>query len=206
MLNTTQGLMIMKTFTEYLTEAADKTYDFKIKTCCELDKDKLDAMENVLKAYDMVSMSKPKRLPIKEHPGEFPNKGPIEVHVIEASVKMPVTPPQIKEMMKQRAGVNEADIIVYTKGQEESYVADQGAEAEGALLTDDSIIVDPGAQEQAGQTRIDSMLKDLESSIKHEYADPNKEKGKTSNDLPMGDKSPMGSTANKKPEPKSSAR
>ena len=204
MLNTTQGLMTMKTFTEYLTEATDKTYDFKIKTCCELDKDKLDAMENVLKAYDMVSMSKPKRLPIKEHPGEFPNKGPIEVHVIEASVKMPVTPPQIKEMMKQRAGVNEADIIVYTKGQEESYVADQGAEAEGALLEKD---LEKSDNSEHGTEKFkNSMLKDLESSIKHEYADPNTEKGKTSNDLPMGDKSPMGSTANKKPEPKSSAR
>ncbi len=196
--------MTMKTFTEYLTEATDKTYDFKIKTCCELDKDKLDAMENVLKAYDMVSMSKPKRLPIKEHPGEFPNRGPIEVHVIEASVKMPVTPPQIKEMMKQRAGVNEADIIVYTKGQEESYVADQGAEAEGALLEKD---LEKSDNSEHGTEKFkNNMLKDLESSIKHEYADPNKEKGKTSNDLPMGDKSPMGSTANKKPEPKSSAR
>ena len=196
--------MTMKTFTEYLTEATDKTYDFKIKTCCELDKDKLDAMENVLKAYDMVSMSKPKRLPIKEHPGEFPNKGPIEVHVIEASVKMPVTPPQIKEMMKQRAGVNEADIIVYTKGQEESYVADQGAEADGALLEKD---YDKSDNSEHGTEKFkNSMLKDLESNINHEYADPNTEKGKTTNDLPMGDKSPMGSTSNKKPEPKSSAR
>jgi hypothetical protein len=196
--------MTMKTFTEYLTEAADKTYDFKIKTCCELDKDKLDAMENVLKAYDMVSMSKPKRLPIKEHPGEFPNKGPIEVHVIEASVKMPVTPPQIKELMKQRAGVNEADILVYTKGQDESYVADQGAEADGALLEKD---LEKSDNSEHGTEKFkNSMLKDLESSIKHEYADPNTEKGKTTNDLPMGDKSPMGSTANKKPEPKSSAR
>lgn len=196
--------MIMKTFTEYLTEAADKTYDFKIKTCCELDKDKLDAMENVLKAYDMVSMSKPKRLPIKEHPGEFPNKGPIEVHVVEASVKMPVTPPQIKEMMKQRAGINEADILVYTKGQEESYVADQGAEADGALLEKD---YDKSDNSEHGTEKFkNSMLKDLESSINHEYADPNTEKGKTTNDLPMGDKSPMGSTANKKPTPKSSAR
>jgi hypothetical protein len=204
LLNTTQGLMIMKTFTEYLTEAADKTYDFKIKTCCELDKDKLDAMENVLKAYDMVSMSKPKRLPIKEHPGEFPNKGPIEVHVVEASVKMPVTPPQIKEMMKQRAGINEADILVYTKGQDESYVADQGAEADGALLEKD---YDKSDNSEHGTEKFkNSMLKDLESSIKHEYADPNTEKGKTTNDLPMGDKSPMGSTANKKPTPKSSAR
>ena len=204
MLNTTQGLMIMKTFTEYLTEAADKTYDFKIKTCCELDKDKLDAMENVLKAYDMVSMSKPKRLPIKEHPGEFPNKGPIEVHVVEASVKMPVTPPQIKEMMKQRAGINEADILVYTKGQDESYVADQGAEADGALLEKD---YDKSDNSEHGTEKFkNSMLKDLESNINHEYADPNTEKGKTTNDLPMGDKSPMGSTSNKKPEPKSSAR
>ena len=196
--------MIMKTFTEYLTEAADKTYDFKIKTCCELDKDKLDAMENVLKAYDMVSMSKPKRLPIKEHPGEFPNKGPIEVHVVEASVKMPVTPPQIKEMMKQRAGINEADILVYTKGQDESYVADQGAEADGALLEKD---YDKSDNSEHGTEKFkNSMLKDLESNINHEYADPNTEKGKTTNDLPMGDKSPMGSTSNKKPEPKSSAR
>jgi len=194
----------MKTFTEYLTEATDKTYDFKIKTCCELDKDKLDAMENVLKAYDMVSMSKPKRLPIKEHPGEFPNKGPIEVHVVEASVKMPVTPPQIKEMMKQRAGINEADILVYTKGQDESYVADQGAEADGALLEKD---YDKSDNSEHGTEKFkNSMLKDLESNINHEYADPNTEKGKTTNDLPMGDKSPMGSTSNKKPEPKSSAR
>ena len=198
----------MKTFVDYLTEAADKTYDFKIKMCCEPDKDKLDAMENVLKAYDMVSMGKPKRLPVKEHPGEFPSRGPIEVHIIEASVRMPVTPQQLKEMLKQRAGINEADLLVYTKGQDESYVADQGQESDGALLTDDSIMVDPGAQELVGQTRMDSMLKDLESSIKHEYADPNTEQGKTTNDLPMGVQSPMGSTANanKKPEPKSSAR
>ena len=204
MLNTTQGPITMKTFVEYLTEAADKTYDFKIKMCCEPDKDILNAMENVLKAYDMASMSKPKRLPIKEHPGEFPNRGPIEVHVIEASVKMPVTPPQIKEMMKQRAGINEADILVYTKGQDESYVADQGAKADGALLEKD--LEESDNSEHGTEKFKNNMLKDLESSIKHEYADPNTEKGKTTNDLPTGDKSPVGSTANKKPEPKSSAR
>lgn len=194
----------MKTFVEYLTEAADKTYDFKIKTCCELDKDTLNAMENVLKAYDMVSMSKPKRLPIKEHPGEFPNKGPIEVYTVEASVKMPVTPPQIKELMKQRAGINEADILVYTKGQDESYVADQAAEADGAILEKE--LDESDNSEHGTEKYTNSMLKDLESSIKHEYADPNTEKGKTTNDLPMGDKSPVGSTVNSKPEPKSSAR
>jgi hypothetical protein len=196
----------MKTFVDYLTEAADKTYDFKIKMCCEPDKDKLDAMENVLKAYDMVSMGKPKRLPVKEHPGEFPSRGPIEVHIIEASVRMPVTPQQLKEMLKQRAGINEADLLVYTKGQDESYVADQGQESDGALLGKD---YDKSDNSEHGTEKFkNSMLKDLAPSIKHEYADPNTERGKTTNDLPMGVQSPMGSTANanKKPEPKSSAR
>lgn len=204
MLNTTQGPITMKTFVEYLTEAADKTYDFKIKICHEPEKDTLTAMENVLKAYDMVSMSKPKRLPIKEHPGEFPNKGPIEVHVVEASVRMPVTPAQLKQLMVDRANIAEATMLVYTKGQEEAYVADQGTEAEGALLEKD---YDKSDNSEHGTEKFkNSMLKDLESTIKHEYADPNTEKGKTTNDLPTGDKSPVGSTANTKPTPKSSAR
>ena len=62
---------------------------------------------------------------------------------------------------------------------------------EGALLTDDSIMVNPGAQELVGQTRIDSMLKDLQ---KHSV--PVAEKtaaGKTTNDVPQGTTSPMGS-------------
>ena len=119
---------------------------------------------------------------------------------------MPVTPPQLKEMLKQRAGINEADLLVYTKGQDESYVADQGQESDGALLGKD---YDKSDNSEYGTEKFkNSMLKDLEPSIKHEYADPNTERGKTTNDLPMGVQSPMGSTANanKKPEHKSSAR
>ena len=93
----------------------------------------------------------------------------------------------------KRADMTPDWVCVQTKDQAEQFATAEayGKDHEGALLTDDTLKDAPGAQELVGEKRITSMLKDLQ---KHSV--PVAEKtaaGKTTNDVPQGTTSPVGS-------------
>lgn len=198
----------MKSFREYLTESADKSYDFKIKLSYEPDSKEVDKIENVLKGFDLVSMSRPKRLPVQEHPADFAAHGPIEVHVIEASVRYPATSDQVKSLIKERAGITDGCVIVRTKREDadflESYIKEK---AKKPILTSELETVkndDSRTDRQA-----ESLLKELaaeKKTPKMEFASPNNERVKTTNELPQGTMSPVGSRQNKIPDPMKSRK
>ena len=192
----------MKPFTQYFYHT-QKVYEFRIKLAeVEMTEDNLAKIKNALDTYGVESMGKPKRLPIQEHV-EFPKMGPCECHVIEVALKYPTTTDQLRQVVAERAMVSHGSVCVYTKAQDDVKTSAEQEPMEGDILTDLELKDEPGAQELVGQKRVGSFLKELEKAkvSKFEIAGKEKADGTTTDSLPQGNVSPVGSRQNKIPSP-----
>jgi len=201
----------MKSLTEYIA-SRNQPYDFRIKLAkIEPKGEIMERIKNALDAYELVSVTPAKSLPIQEH-REFPKWGACECWQFEASVAYPTITTQIRQLIIERAGINPEWVCVYGKQQAEDNDAFEayGKDHEGALLLDDKLQDVAGAQDLVADKRKDSMLKELDSQRpkRDAYATPLSdvkqipEKTKpaaTTNQLPQGTKSPVGSQQNKLP-------
>ena len=187
----------MKAFTQYLYET-QKSFEFCIKLAnTDPTTETLDRIKNALETYQLASIGKPKRLPIQEHQ-EFPKMGACEWHLIDFAVNYPVTTDQLVQVISERAFVSRGSFTVRTKNEYDQTEAAEahGKDQDGSLLEKPDLEDVPGAQEQVGQQRIGSMMKELQSR-KYEIAGTEKSDGKTLNDAPMNSVSPVGSRQNK---------
>lgn len=193
----------MKPFTQYLYHT-QKIYEFCIKLAeVDVSEDNLSRIKNALEAYCVESMSKPRRLPIQEH-RDFPKMGPCECHVINIGLKYPTTTEQLTQIVAERALLDKGRVCVYTKDDFEQQVAiNSEAVRTEPLLTDPTLEDEAGAQALVGQARVGSFLKELEKNktSKYEIAGKEKADGTTTDSLPQGTKSPVGSSQNKIPSP-----
>ena len=195
----------MKPFTQYLYHT-QKTYEFRIKLAeIELSEDNMARIRNALEAYGVESMGKPKRLPIQEHT-DFPKLGPCQCHIIDIGLKYPTTTEQLTHIVAERALLDKGRVCVYTKDAHEQVVAAEqlGQDDTGALLDKPELEDEAGAQALVGQARVGSFLKELEKNkvSKFEVAGKEKADGTTSDSLPQGNVSPVGSRQNTIPSPK----
>lgn len=201
----------MKSLHAYIAER-NTNYAFRIKIARQNPSEIMEEIKNALDAYELVDISTPKSLPIQEH-REFPKWGACECWQFEATVAYPTTAPQIAQLLKERTGMQAEWVCVYGKEQAEQndYAEAYGKDHTGSLLLDDELKDAPGGQELVGEKRKDSMLKELDKqSPKMVALESNpeltstraKEKTKpaqTTNQLPQGTKSPVGSQQNKLP-------
>jgi hypothetical protein len=161
---------MLKPFQSYIYEI-NKPYEFRIKLATiEPKGEVMDKIKNALETYQLESVSAVKSLPIQEH-REFPQWGPCECWTFDVKVAYPTTVPAIRQIIKDRAQLNPDWICVRTLG--EAIDTDEqeahGKDHEGALLDETEMKADAGGQELAGQSRIGSLLKELESR-KFDYA------------------------------------
>lgn len=193
----------MKPYTQYLYHT-QKTYEFRIKLAdVEMTEENLARIKNALEAYCVESMGKPKRLPIQEHT-DFPKLGPCECHIIDIGLKYPTTTEQLTHIVAERALLDKARVCVYTKEQHDQVVAAEADPVDASpLLTNPELKDEPNAQELVGQTRVVSFIKELMKNKESKFEIAGKEKAdSTSTDsLPQGTKSPVGSSQNKIPSP-----
>jgi hypothetical protein len=105
-------------------------------------------------------------------------------------------------MIKERAGINADCVCVWPKNQYEFNEEFEGfgKDHEGALLNQPELKAAEGGQELVGQARTTGLLKELGART-YEFAAKSEADGKTTNSVPMGDKSPVGSTQVKLPTP-----
>ena len=183
----------MKSFQSYMYEAK-KVYDFRIKIAQhEMDKPAVDRLKSALEAFQLETITAPKRLPIQEH-RDFPKMGPCECYVIDIGVNYPTIAPQIRQLVAERAGINSECVCVYTL--DEHGYADEaelrGQDHQGAYLNEPELTADAGGQELAGQVRVGSR--------KYEFAATEKTTGAMSTDG-EGVTSPVGTHQNKIPSP-----
>jgi hypothetical protein len=201
----------MKSLHDYIAER-NSNYSFRIKIAKQNPKDIMEEIKNALDAYQLVDITAPKSLPIQEH-REFPKWGPCECWQFEATVAYPVTSPQIYQLLRERTGMQAEWVCVYGKQQADDNDAFEayGKDHTGSLLLDSELKDVPGGQDLVGDKRKDSLLKELDQqspkmvalesdaelvSTRAKERTPN---AQTTNQLPQGTKSPVGSQQNKLP-------
>jgi hypothetical protein len=201
----------MKSLHDYIAER-NSNYSFRIKVAKHDPKDVMEEIKNALNAYELVDITAPKSLPVQEH-REFPKWGPCECWQFEATVAYPTTQVQIAQLLKERTGMQAEWVCVYGKQQADDNDAFEayGKDHTGSLLLDNELRDVPGAQDLVGDRRKDSMLKELEQQSPKMVAlesdaelvsTRSKERTRpaaTTNQLPQGTRSPVGSQKNKLP-------
>ena len=185
----------MKPFQSYIFEI-NKPYEFRIKMATVNPSTVMDQIKNALDTYQLESVSAVKSIPIQEH-REFPKWGPCECWTFDVSVAYPTTVPAIRQTLKERAGINPDWIVVRNLNEaiDTTEQEDHGKGHEGALLDETELQDAPGAQELAGQVRIGSLLKELESR-KFEFAASGETTGVMTAEN-VGTTSPVGTHQNK---------
>ena len=190
---------------------ARKLYEFRIKVANVdvTNKTVIENIKNALDAYEVETISAPKRLPIQEH-RDFGKLGACEVHVIEVALNYPTIAEQVRQLVINRAQIPNYCIHVETLNQAEqeddvnARILEQG---EGGPIIENPELKDRDSdnQEFAGQRRVDSLLKDLASKPKLSSVyeidgtdttiggDKQSSYGKTTNDVKVGYNSPIDS-------------
>ena len=199
----------MKSLHAYIAER-NTNYEFRIKVAKQNPKDIMEEIKNALDAYELVSVTTPKSLPVMEH-REFPKWGACECWQFEATVAYPTTAVQIAQLLRERTGMQAEWVCVYGKQQadQNDYAEAYGKDHTGSLLLDNELKDVAGAQDLVGDRRKDSMLKELEQHapvmsalksndelVKTRAAERTKP-ASTTNQIPQGVKSPVGSNQNK---------
>ena len=201
----------MKSLHDYIAER-NSNYSFRIKVAKQNPKDIMEEIKNALDAYELVDITTPKSMPVQEH-REFPKWGACECWQFEAEVAYPTTYVQIAQLLKERTGMQAEWVCVYGKEQADQNDAFEayGKDHTGALLLDDELKDTPGGQELVGEKRKDSMLKELDKqspkmialesdpTLTSTRAGERTKAAQTTNQLPQGTKSPVGSQQNKLP-------
>ena len=201
----------MKAFTTYLTEST-RTYDFRIRIACnEMSNDIVSKIKQVLEAYKVDSISSPKRLPIQETP-EFPNMGPVEINMMDVKLCYPVTDAQVRALIAE-CGCVPANCIRVTPTNSPYEAALAGLEQSNLQKAGESVLENPEMTtskppaDLVGDARIPSLIKEFAGMKKYEMAkaeggaekDKSAESQGTTNKLPMGQQSPIGTHQNKIP-------
>jgi hypothetical protein len=187
---------MMKPFQTYIFEL-NKPSEFRIKLAgINPAGDVMEKIKNALDAYQLESVSTVKSLPIQEH-REFPRwGGPCEAYQFDVKLAYPTTNIAVRQLIKERAGINVDWISVRNLNEsiDTEEAEARGQDHEGALLDENELKDEPGAQELAGQSRIGSLLKELESR-KFEFAAEGEKTGVMSTEN-TGDTSPVGTSQN----------
>jgi hypothetical protein len=207
----------MKSLHDYIAER-NSNYAFRIKVAKQNPKDIMEEIKNALDAYQLVDITAPKSLPVQEH-REFPKWGPCECWQFEATVAYPTTQVQIAQLLKERTGMQAEWVCVYGKQQADDNDAFEayGKDHEGALLLDDKLQDVASAQDLVAEKRKDSLLKELDAQspkltgfkdpkLTSQQASEKTPAAKTTNQLPQGSKSPVGSQQNKLPPVKGKSK
>jgi len=187
----------MKNFSAYFHDT-HKIYEFRIKMAhVEPKGEVLERIKNALGCFQVETISAVKRLPITEH-WEFANEGACQCYMIDVGVKYPTIVGQIRQLIGERAGINASWICVRTMAdalnEEMAWDEVDANEKAGPLLTQEDL-GGPTAQDVVGEKRLTGLIKELSANTrKIEIAGTDNEyaSGKTTNDVPQNNKSPLG--------------
>jgi hypothetical protein len=203
-------MAVSQSFQNYFYNS-QKLYEFRIKFAnVDLTKEATEAIKNALDAYEVETMTAPKRLPIQEH-RDFGKMGPCEVHHVDVALNYPVIAEQVRQLIINRAGIPSHQVCVYTLNQamqEELVQETIESQAEGGPIIENPELVAPAQGDIAGQKRVDSLLKELSKTKLLNRAfevdgtdttiggDKQSSYGKTTNDTPEDKTSPVGTKQN----------
>ena len=194
----------MKTFAHYLTES-EKTFDYRIKIVGDLPGDFVKEFKTRLKKFDPVEISEVKRTPILASPRgfeAFPNQA---VNMMDVVFRYPAIPPQIQQIA-QLLGLDPDRICInelhWAEGMDRELM---GIDDEGSPLLNTPY--PPDTKEQKDLIKDYSAVGKDKQVVRNSAEDAvwtvaggRTPPAETTNDLPMGVKSPM-STVKRPPRP-----
>jgi hypothetical protein len=194
----------MKTFAHYLTES-ERTFDYRIKIVGDLPGDFVKEFKTRLKKFDPVEISEVKRTPILASPRDFeafPNQS---VNMMDVVFRYPAIPPQIQQIA-QLLGLDPDRICInelhWAEGMDRELL---GIEEQGDPLLNTPY--PPDTKEQKDLIKDYSAVGKDKQVVRNSAEDATwtvaggkTPPAETTNDLPMGVKSPM-STVKRPPRP-----
>lgn len=185
----------MKNFAHYLAES-ERTYKYRIKIVGDVAPDWIKQLESKLEQFDIVKISKPKSTPVQLQPADFPKFSNDSVTSIDVEFRYPAIEPQIKQLA-QLLFLDPNRIIMLTVPFQDSMTSErEKVEAQPeSLLGDTNYPADTPEQQALIQDY--SAPYDQHAVLKNTYrsdftvAGGKTPKAVTTNDLPMGNDSPM---------------
>ena len=184
----------MKLFKEYLAES-ERTYSYRIKIVGDVDSGWLKQLEEKCKQFDIVSFSKPKTTPVQLAPADFPKHANDSVTSVDVEFRYPAIEPQIKQLA-QLLFLDPNRIIMLTTPFEEGMDSErERVAAQNKNLLDTDYPAD--TPEQKALSKDYSAPYDEHAVLKNAYrtdftvAGGKTPPAETTNDLPMGNNSPM---------------
>lgn len=185
----------MKSFAKYLAES-ERTYDYRIKICGDLPADAMKQIKAKLDQFDPVKIGDMRTTPVQGIPTDFPNFKNQRVNMIDVSFRYPAIEPQIKQLA-QLAGLDPNCVVMQDRHYADSMVDEyERIEDENKdLLKDTDYPADTAEQKELKKDY--SAAPDDHAVLKNAYksdftvAGGKTPAAKTTNDLPMGVKSPM---------------
>lgn len=185
----------MKHFKDYLTES-ERTYNYRIKFVGEAPAYFLKELEEKLKQFDIVKISAPKTTPVQLKPADFPAYENDRVTHMDVEFRYPAIEPQIQQLA-QLLGLDPNRIRMLTVPYEDSMAEEkEKIEDQNHDLLADTDFPAPDAEQKA-LSKDYSAPYDEHAVLKNTYrsdftvAGGKTPPAQTTNDLPMGVKSPM---------------
>jgi hypothetical protein len=197
----------MKPFAKYLAES-ERTYNYRIKVVGDVPDGFFKELKEKCAQFDVVKMSDAKSTPVRRAIPDFPAFPNQPMKIVDVEFKYPAIEPQIKQLA-QILGLDPNRIVMMATPYEQSLdiesekIADQNKD----LL--DSPYPEPDAEQKA-------LSKDYATGpydhavLKNAYrtnftvAGGKTPPAKTTNELPMGNKSPM-TNIKRQPKPATGA-
>jgi hypothetical protein len=199
----------MKPFAKYLAES-EKTYNYRIKIVGDVPNTFVKELEGKLTQFDIVKISKPKTTPVRKEIPDFPAFPNQPMSIVDVEFRYPAIEPQIKQLA-QLLGMDPNRILMNTLPYEES-MNDESRKigTENKNLLDKPDYPAPDAEQRALSKDYATGPYDhavLKNAYRSNFTIAGKKTppAKTTNDLPMGTKSPM-TTIKRPPKPATGAQ
>ena len=190
---------MIRSFVHHMQENR-KLYEFKIRLAFECDDRLYKRIESALDAYQLESITKPKSLPIQEDAVNFPQLGPVEINVIEATLGYPAIPEMVHALLIERVGLESSQFVVHTMAQDADRTPQIGIYEKGEALLNTELEDTQLDEDVYGNEYISSFLDSIETREMKLAADKT-EPATTTNDLEQGTESPM-TNQNEIPSPR----
>jgi len=197
----------MKPFAKYLAES-ERTYNYRIKVVGDVPAGFFKQLRDKCSQFDVVKMSDAKSAPVRKVIPDFPAFPNQPMSIVDVEFRYPAIEPQIKQLA-QLLGMDPNRVVMMTTPYEESMdtESDKIADQNKDLL--DTPYPATDAEQKALKKDYATGPYDhavLKNAYRSDFtvAGGKTPPAKTTNELPMGDKSPM-SNIKRRPKPATGA-
>lgn len=191
----------MKNFAQYLAES-EKTFDYRIKIVGDLSADFIKAFKDKLKKFDPKKISDVKTTPVLSKPEGFPNYPNERVNIVDCSFRYPANLQQMEQVV-ELLGLDVNRLLMndlkWSEGMDQELL---GIEEQNKDLLNTPYPANTKEQndlkkDYSAVGKDKEVVKNSASDATWTVAGGKTPPAETTNDLPMGVKSPM--TAVKRP-------